>query len=450
MIVSLASLKPNSLRDFRVDPISEASVQRLMQSITEDGFWGGVVCRPVDGAIEIVAGHHRVEAARRCGVTEADLFIKAMDDDTALRIYARENATQRGMTESTARAGTTAAVLRDRAYKFLAWDLCAITQRWPGLTEKALETIQGNLANGGGLGRPVILEALEGVPGINTQTIRDDLASLKSSGHYARILDEVRQQITAEREEAERQVEAARRAAEEELEAREQQAAREAEQAREREAEAARKAEAKARKAAEQAAKTAATFNFDAVAPHFKNPHQLKVFRDTVTRPPWTTFLPLEEQGKIAAQIVARAAAQETEPDGYFIRMMFAELATQLFHGQGDKSEAENEEAALLVWQRQYSEQQNTFMSSLRGAILQGRRLLSVVEETKLPPGGCLSPTPRFVIEIAEAEALLKEIKKRYGTKIIDSEPASERTLEEPWGSDGEPIPRPGLCPIGA
>jgi hypothetical protein len=39
--------------------------------------------------------------------------------------------------------------------------------------------------NGKGIGEPLILTFLHGVPGINASTIKDQLASLKSSGHYA-------------------------------------------------------------------------------------------------------------------------------------------------------------------------------------------------------------------------------------------------------------------------
>lgn len=48
------------------------------------------------GGYEIAAGHHRIEAARRAGMTEADIFVGEFNDEAMVRIYARENAIQRG------------------------------------------------------------------------------------------------------------------------------------------------------------------------------------------------------------------------------------------------------------------------------------------------------------------------------------------------------------------
>jgi hypothetical protein len=51
-----------------------------------------------DGTIQIGAGHHRVQAALEAGMIEADVFVgEDMDDGSMVRVYARENATQRGV-----------------------------------------------------------------------------------------------------------------------------------------------------------------------------------------------------------------------------------------------------------------------------------------------------------------------------------------------------------------
>jgi hypothetical protein len=71
--------------------------------------WSGA---PGARRFQIGAGHHRVAAALEAGVTHADVFVAAeMDDATMIRVYARENTTQRGST-STAMTGTVAAALR--------------------------------------------------------------------------------------------------------------------------------------------------------------------------------------------------------------------------------------------------------------------------------------------------------------------------------------------------
>ena len=99
MLIELKKLKPNPQRDFTIDPIDEDVVEQLRQSIKEDGFWGGVVCRS-DGndGYEIAAGHHRIAAALKAGLKVGDLYVGDFDDAEMILVYARENATQRGNT----------------------------------------------------------------------------------------------------------------------------------------------------------------------------------------------------------------------------------------------------------------------------------------------------------------------------------------------------------------
>jgi ParB-like chromosome segregation protein Spo0J len=96
MKIRLNELRPNPYRDFHVDPIDSRQVQALRASIEQDGFWGGIVCRRMKGEIQIGAGHHRVEAALQAGIKEADICVASLDDEAMIRVYARENATQRG------------------------------------------------------------------------------------------------------------------------------------------------------------------------------------------------------------------------------------------------------------------------------------------------------------------------------------------------------------------
>ena len=49
MHVDLRDLKPNPMRDFAIHPIDHEIIARLRQSIEEDGFWGGIACRPLVG-----------------------------------------------------------------------------------------------------------------------------------------------------------------------------------------------------------------------------------------------------------------------------------------------------------------------------------------------------------------------------------------------------------------
>ena len=61
--------------------------------------------------IEIAAGHYRIEAAIKCGIKQAEVFVVDIDKKAMICIYARENATQRG-NHSTAAAGSVAAAIR--------------------------------------------------------------------------------------------------------------------------------------------------------------------------------------------------------------------------------------------------------------------------------------------------------------------------------------------------
>lgn len=409
MIVSLAELRPNTLRDFKVDPLNEAAVLRLMASIKEDGFWGGVVCRATPEGPEIVAGHHRIEAALRLGIKKADLFVAGwMDDETAIRIYARENATQRGMSDSTARAGSTASALRMVAYGVLTGDVALIK----ATSEKALDIINGQIKSGKGIGRELIERQLAGVPGINKQTINQDLASLKKSRHYARIMEEVRDRIIAEAEEAERLAEAARGTVEVARGEENGAGAQYAAESREREAEAARRAAEAAKQAAAAAAKEEKTFDYDGVSPHFGNPHQLQVFRDCVTREVWRKYIPLSRQAEIAARIVAEARKEEAEPDGYYIQTCFATLAAQMTAQTETVSEEEREKDLRVAWSMTYMRQQNTFMSALRGAVAQGNKLVQLLDErpVEIP----LAPTPMFWEEVGLARQLIVKIEEMY------------------------------------
>lgn len=118
MMIELSKLQPNPFRNFRVDPMDEHNISQLMESIEANDFWGGVTCRKQkDGTYQIAAGHHRIEAAKRLGRTREDIYVGQFSDEQMIRIYATENATQRGNT-STAMGGSVASAIR-----FIAKDL---------------------------------------------------------------------------------------------------------------------------------------------------------------------------------------------------------------------------------------------------------------------------------------------------------------------------------------
>jgi len=177
MKVQLRDLVDNPFRDFNVDPIDNEAVKKLETSITEDGFWGGVVCRKVGDEIQIAAGHTRVRAAIKCGIEEADLFVsKEIDDEGMVRIYARENALQRG-NSSNAVAGSIAAAVWYSAEEAFVHDADR------GLTDVSQ-----------GIGVLNIEKILGKNSGVGPNVIKQQLANLKASGDYERILKSVQKE----------------------------------------------------------------------------------------------------------------------------------------------------------------------------------------------------------------------------------------------------------------
>jgi len=141
---------------------------------------------------------------------------------------------------------------------------------------KAVEKMEYNLQGEDGVGEPIITKFLHDIPGINSNTVKQALANLKTSGIYDRIIGEVQADLAtqaqaeaeaammaqAERREAEAaktKAEAERKAAEEERarareEERKAKEKRAAEIAAEKEAKRKAELEAKAKRAAERAA----------------------------------------------------------------------------------------------------------------------------------------------------------------------------------------------------
>ncbi len=278
MRLELKKLKSNPLRDFTVDPIDEENVKRLTKSIKEDGFWGGVVVRKRSDNYEIAAGQHRVKAAMRAGITHADLFVMERGQDTdeaMIRIYARENATQRGNT-ATAATGTVAATIR-----FILRDVLSegVSGKFTG---HSLVVMKAQIESSKGLGRDAIHKFLEDIPGVSIGTIKEQLASLKASGDYARIVGEVRKEI-------------------------EESGAEEA-------------VIASAQRAAESASRTPRTFDFTGAAEHLRNDSQLRTFRDVVTGEGVTPYLPVNRQAALARRLVNLAEENDQELSSRFIR----------------------------------------------------------------------------------------------------------------------------------
>lgn len=99
MILKLKDILPNPHRDLKGNPLVEAKVVELVGSINLTGFWDNVVVRKnTVGKYELAYGHHRLAAAIRAGLIEADFIVKKLDDATMIQIMDSENRETYGST----------------------------------------------------------------------------------------------------------------------------------------------------------------------------------------------------------------------------------------------------------------------------------------------------------------------------------------------------------------
>ena len=93
MILKLKAVKPNPYRDFNLNPLNDAKINELVGSIQDTGFWDNIAARKNKaGEYELAYGHHRLFAAIKAGLTEADFIIKEFDEATMIRVMNNENS----------------------------------------------------------------------------------------------------------------------------------------------------------------------------------------------------------------------------------------------------------------------------------------------------------------------------------------------------------------------
>jgi len=99
VILKLKDILPNPFRDLKANPLIEAKVVSLVDSINLTGFWDNVVVRKnAEGKYECAYGHHRIAAALRAGLVEADFIVKKLDDAAMIQIMDNENRETYGST----------------------------------------------------------------------------------------------------------------------------------------------------------------------------------------------------------------------------------------------------------------------------------------------------------------------------------------------------------------
>jgi ParB/RepB/Spo0J family partition protein len=92
MKLKLKDILPNPFRDLKANPLIEEKIVELVDSINLTGFWDNVVVRKnKDDKYELAYGHHRLAAAIRAGLIEADFIVKVLSDGAMIQIMDNEN-----------------------------------------------------------------------------------------------------------------------------------------------------------------------------------------------------------------------------------------------------------------------------------------------------------------------------------------------------------------------
>jgi ParB/RepB/Spo0J family partition protein len=89
--ISLSKVDPNPYRMLGDYPYSEEKLSVLVRSIKDVGLWEGVIGREKDDRVQIAFGHHRIEAAKRAGLSDVNVVVRDLSDDDMLRFMGREN-----------------------------------------------------------------------------------------------------------------------------------------------------------------------------------------------------------------------------------------------------------------------------------------------------------------------------------------------------------------------
>jgi flagellar biosynthesis GTPase FlhF len=451
MRVDLRTLKPNPFRDLTVDPIEDDP--KILASIQRHDFWGGSVVRRKNGELQIGAGHVRVRMALQAGHTYAELFVSdTITDEGMVQIYAEENATQRGNT-SPAIAGSVAAAIRLILQKEFDNDILRV--------EFDTQNQDGRGGRREGVGRRLILEILKNIPGYGDAVIRQQLANIKTSGDYDRIVGEeitkaqerlraeeaARQRAEEARLEAEQRAEAARQ----EAERRRLEAAAATEEAERRAAEeAAQKAEEEQRQAEEEqeaaaaietehaaaveAGETAisheqgvtdeaaerraadygdaAPFDFVGVSRWMSNPSHIDTFRTMVLGDGLRLSLARDQQAALAKALVEEASMGGAEFTVAYIREHITAMVLSRNTEQNRITRAERQRLLRADWDTKVRDWQRQFSRQCRGMLSAAVKLEELNQDRHRPRGVTLLTTEEFrnAVEAAKrAIALLTE-----------------------------------------
>jgi hypothetical protein len=321
-----------------------------------------------------------------------------------IRIYATENATQRGQ-KSNAMAGSVAAALKKVA-----------------MERMTTPDVRSGRGHDKGIGQPAVMDKLDGIPGITKNSVGEQIAILKSSGNYIRIMDEVAEHIETEcrrvEEEARLAEEEARRLAEEEAAAEEEaklreEEAKKAKDARDRKAAEKAAADAKAReKAAAVRAHDAAvkaegekrvletaiamaekaaldaqkakddprldkTFDYENVAKWLHNDNQIRAFRKWATGAGIKPYLPVSSQHLIAKELAVHAAKHKLEISAAYINTRATEM---LSTAQVQAKKQNKRKLEQQAWEDKLAHWVDEFGRHCRGLLRAGTEISALMK----------------------------------------------------------------------
>jgi ParB-like nuclease domain len=335
--IELKDIDPSPFRSFRLFPIDDEQVDRLLASINDTGFWGGMQVRPkpgVKGRYELAFGHHRWKAALKAKLDAIAAEVLPLSDDEMIRLLTAENATQR-QDSAAATLDAVASICRRISYLLLrcdSWeDFRTIVpkfedRRWAP-DERSFVSQRGRLANGSGIGHDAIGAFAGG--SLPERDVRSARATLETSGEFGRIVADQKQRVDTEVAEETRLAEEAAREAERKALAEQTAKAEAAAAAQRKAADEAKAAEVKSKAKTEKTAKNNKGEEiFDvSIGALFKNRHQLDAFRKAVTAEHMRPLVSMKQQRKLALSIVALANKEERDTTAEFIRECIANVA---------------------------------------------------------------------------------------------------------------------------
>lgn len=400
--VPLSKIKSNPWRDLNLYPIDSDQVAKLVASINEHGFYGGVKARPVGDHYELGFGHHRIEAAKRAGLTAVAIVIDDMNDDQMIQLMCAENATQSGAVAAAVMNEVAAATKRIAGVVMRHEHLSTVVDRSVADlfdSAKAYDTARGNITSGDGIGEATLTKYLRNNRA--SRALRTSISALKKSGVYLRIVKEIEAEINAEAEAA-------------------QSAAREAQrdEAKRQKSAAAAKAQQAAAAAAKHSEKAHPKILDERCASVFKTKSQFAAFKDAVTSVSGQQYIGIDQQLPLAQKIMRDVAdSKHLKPGVELIREPVQDI---IRHVAARQSPINQQHANMLLAQATRdatAKRAKELSASLGHVITHGVHLR---DRLKKFPDHVYDPFVQVVtIRVGEAMDILTELEKMLGGNAL-------------------------------